>query len=87
VRQHERKSRQPSQLHLVAVSSKHDVVAEPLRHLRRVGDAAHPSEDSDVVDGRSLFVGQIDPLAQTSSDPPRPQNMLHRLAQTKVNRQ
>jgi hypothetical protein len=63
VRQHERKSRQPSQLHLVAVSSKHDVVAEPLRHLWGVGDATHPSEDSDVVDGCSLLSGQIDLLA------------------------
>jgi len=54
--EHERQPWQTGQLRVVTVAPERDVIAEPPRHLRRVGYPAHPGQNGDEVEGRSLVV-------------------------------
>jgi hypothetical protein len=87
VAEHEAQHGQSGEIDLPAVTPERDVVAEPGRQLRGVGDAANPRQRRDVVEAASVVMFEADMIAQTSCDDPRPQDVLQRLAQPEVGRE
>ena len=76
--------RQPGEIDAVTVAAERDVVAEPGRHFRGVGHAARPGQHHHVVQGHSRLSLQAQSLPQPYRNQPRPQYVLHWLAEPQI---
>jgi hypothetical protein len=81
---HEPEHGQAGEVDLEAVASEGDVVTEPRRHLGCVRHTSHPGERGDVVQGAAVIRRDTDEVAQARRNEPRPQHVLHGLAETEV---
>ena len=79
--------REPDEIHAVPIPSEGDVITEPLREFRRLGDAADHRERDHVVEGRIRIRAETDALGHTRGDEPGPKHMLHGLAEAEIRRE
>jgi hypothetical protein len=87
VSEHEAQHRQPGEVDVEAVGPERDVITEQRRHLGCVGHTTHPRQRDHVVQ-RGAGVGlDAELLPQSIGDTPRPQHVVHRLAQPEVGRE
>ena len=76
--------REPDEIHVVPIPPEDDVVAEPVRQLRRFCDATDHRERDDVVQGLLGVRLEPDPLGDAPGDEPRPEHVFHRLAEAEI---
>src|SRR5204863_9452212 len=76
--------REPDEIHVVPIPPEDDVVAEPVRQLRSLRDAADHRERDDVIEGLLPVRFEPDPLGDATGDEPRPEHVFHRLAEAEI---
>src|SRR5262249_4542215 len=74
----------PKVISIVAVALDRQFIAEPLGLLICIGVAAHPRQQSGVVQDRALRLVQTQMLGQAQGYETGPHHVLHRLTQTEV---